>query len=630
MINTLFGQRYRVTEKIGSGGMADVYKAVDETLGRSVAVKVMHQKYASDPNFTARFRQEAQAAANLSSPNIVNIYDWGQDGNNYYIVMEYVRGTDLKSLILQKTYLPSKQVAEIGAQVCRALSVAHGYDIIHRDIKPHNIMVTPDGSVKVMDFGIARAGNTSMTQTGSVLGTAHYVSPEQAQGKALTAASDLYSLGIVLYEAASGKLPFDAETPVAVALKQVNEQPLRPSQFNPHLDSRLEAIIGKALVKDPRSRYTSAKEMGADLRNLVNAITAEGVQNAETTVAPAVVGGQKEVDKTRVIPAVGGASGLSDGPNPHAITNPPEFRPVPEEKNNWWIWVLLVAALIAAIVGGYFMLNGNPFDKPSVPNVVNQTLEAATEMIVEAGYKLGEVDEAFDEKIEKGRVISQTPAAGANAEKGTGVKLTISLGPEMVVVPDIKNMSEKEARDLLQSLGLSANAQPAEFNEEVESGKVISQSPEAGEQVIKGAAVTYIPSKGVETGEVPNVVNKKQADAIALLKTAGFGATVEEQFSATVAKGNVISQNPAGGITTNKGTKVTIVVSKGVELVKVPDVIALPWKAAVTTLENSGFKVKILYDPHSETGNVLEQDPQGDEKLPRGSTVSILVDLPQP
>ncbi|MHB1324492.1 MAG: protein kinase domain-containing protein, partial [Coriobacteriia bacterium] len=218
MEDLVFGRRYRVTEKIGSGGMADVYKSVDEVLGRTVAVKVLHPRYATDPSFVARFRQEAQAAANLSHPNIVNMYDWGREGETYYIVMEYVNGTDLKSLVTQRGPLDSMKAAEYAQQVCAALSVAHGYDIIHRDIKPHNLVLTPDGTIKVMDFGIARAGNTTMTQTGSVLGTAQYISPEQAQGKALGPASDLYSLGVTLYELVAGKLPFDADTPVATAL----------------------------------------------------------------------------------------------------------------------------------------------------------------------------------------------------------------------------------------------------------------------------------------------------------------------------------------------------------------------------------------------------------------------------
>jgi len=272
----IFGRRYKVTEKIGSGGMADVFKAVDEVLGRTVAVKVLHARYASDPNFVARFRQEAQAAANLSHPNIVNMYDWGRDGDTYYIVMEYVKGTDLKSLVTSQGPLDPRKVAEYGAQVCSALAVAHGYDIIHRDIKPQNIVLTPDGTIKVMDFGIARAGNTTMTQTGSVLGTAQYISPEQAQGKPLTPASDLYSLGVTLYELATGTLPFDGDTPVAVALKQVNDEPVPPRQVRASIPPALEAVILRALRKNPADRYASASEMRDDLQRVANGQSAVG------------------------------------------------------------------------------------------------------------------------------------------------------------------------------------------------------------------------------------------------------------------------------------------------------------------------------------------------------------------
>jgi eukaryotic-like serine/threonine-protein kinase len=291
----VFGRRYRVIEKVGSGGMAEVYKAVDEVLGRTVAVKVLHPRYAADPSFVARFRQEAQAAANLSHPGIVNIYDWGRDDETYYIVMEYVHGTDLKVLVGQQGALDPMKAAQYASQVCAALAVAHGYDIIHRDIKPHNIVLAPDGTVKVMDFGIARAGNTTMTQTGSVLGTAHYVSPEQAQGRPLGPGSDLYSLGIVLYELTTGQLPFDADTPVAVALKQVNEEPVPPRQINPDIPPALEAVIMRALQKDPATRYSSAEEMRTDLKRVL----AGGSVDAPAAVA---AGG---MDETSVMPAVG-------------------------------------------------------------------------------------------------------------------------------------------------------------------------------------------------------------------------------------------------------------------------------------------------------------------------------------
>ena len=261
MVGRTFNNRYTLTERVGLGGMAEVYRAQDNVLGRTVAVKVMLPQYAADPTFTKRFRQEAASAANLQSPYIVSIYDWGLDGETYYIVMEFLRGTDLKTAINERGAINQRKAAEIGSQIAQALSVAHEGGVIHRDIKPQNIMIQPDGNIKVMDFGIARAGDAGLSQTATVLGTAHYVSPEQAQGKELTGASDIYSLGVVLYEATTGKLPFDGQDAVSVAVKQVNELPAPPSTINPNIDPGLEAIIMKALEKDPNKRFKDASEM---------------------------------------------------------------------------------------------------------------------------------------------------------------------------------------------------------------------------------------------------------------------------------------------------------------------------------------------------------------------------------
>ena len=304
MIGRVFNGRYRITERIGIGGMAEVYKAQDQTLGRIVAVKVMLPQYAADPEFAARFKQEAASAANLQSPYIVNVYDWGHDDGTYFIVMEYVRGTDLKSAILQRGAINQRKVAEIGSQVCQALSVAHNQDIIHRDVKPQNIMVQPDGNVKVMDFGIARAKNSVKSQTSSVLGTAHYISPEQAQGKELTGASDMYSLGCVLYEAATGQLPFDGPDAVSVAMKQVQEEPLPPSQVKPDISPDLEAIILKAMDKNPYNRFQTARDMKQALDDFlmgrpVNiAGAAGGFASAPTSVMGSVPGMASEAGGT--------------------------------------------------------------------------------------------------------------------------------------------------------------------------------------------------------------------------------------------------------------------------------------------------------------------------------------------
>ncbi|MBO4352602.1 MAG: serine/threonine protein kinase, partial [Eggerthellaceae bacterium] len=267
MIGKLIAGRYQILERLGIGGMAEVFKAQDIVLGRVVALKVMLPQYAADPEFTQRFRQEAASAANLQNPYIVNIYDWGQDDGTYFIVMEYVRGSDLKECIKQRGAINQRKVAEIGMQVCQALTAAHHLDIVHRDIKPQNIMIQPDGNVKVMDFGIARAKNSVKTQTSSVLGTAHYISPEQAQGKELTFASDIYSLGIVMYEAATGTLPFDGPDAVSVALKQVNEQPQPLRQRKADIDPAFEAIVLKAINKDPRKRFETASDMRTALND---------------------------------------------------------------------------------------------------------------------------------------------------------------------------------------------------------------------------------------------------------------------------------------------------------------------------------------------------------------------------
>jgi len=604
----IYGRRYRATEKIGSGGMAEVFKAVDEVLGRTVAVKVMHPRYAADPTFAARFRQEAQAAANLQSPYVVNIYDWGQDGDTYYIVMEHVRGTDLKSIIEQKGALDSKRVAEIGAQVCSALSVAHGYDVIHRDIKPHNIMVTPDGSVKVMDFGIARAGNTTMTQTGSVLGTAHYVSPEQAQGRPLTAASDLYSLGIVLFEAATGQLPFDADTPVAVALKQVNEAAPLPRQFNANIDPGLESVIVTAMAKDPATRYDTADEMRQDLLRVV--------QGRE--VAPVVVPAVMPADQTAVMPMV--------ADDPYAAQTRSNGGRVPaRRKKPIWPWIILAVLLIG---GGLYAAYAMDLFSPgiAVPDLTGKTQTEAELLITQAGFTVGEVTQQPSTEVEEGLVLSQSPVPNATAEKESAVSFVLSSGPKSIEIPDIVGLPEDEAVALITEAGFAPRPLPDEFSDKVDAGNVISQSPEAGSDADEGSAIEYVVSRGVETVKVPDVVGDKRATAQATLDDAGFKVTVSEQFDNTVKSGLVISQNPSKGIVVAKGSTVRIVVSKGPEKVEVPDVIGETEADATAELENAGFDVKVTYEFHSGGGTVLEQSPSGGTMVSRGSSVEILVD----
>ena len=455
MIGTVFNGRYQITERIGIGGMAEVYSAQDTVLGRTVAVKVMLPQYASDPSFTERFRQEAASAANLQSPYIVNIYDWGQDGGTYYIVMEYVRGGDLKTGIKERGAINQRKVAEIGSQVCRALSVAHKQDIIHRDIKPQNIMIQPDGNVKVMDFGIARAKNSVRSKTSSVLGTAHYISPEQAQGKDLTPTSDIYSLGIVLYEAATGQLPFDGPDAVSVAMKQVNEEPVPPREINPQIDPAFEAIIMKALEKDPHNRYATANDMRADLNNFLAgrpvSVYSDGFTSAATSVMVPPAG--TSADATSVMPSTVSASTAQSYRQESSTSKGSGSG----SKKGLVIAIVAILAVIAIAVGVAFASGvfGSSEDDLEVPSVTNRTLEEAYQIIGDAGFEVGTISRVYDSSVEEGTVISQDPEAGEMRAANTKINLTVSLGEDTVTVPDISGMTAEEAQRTLASYGLS-------------------------------------------------------------------------------------------------------------------------------------------------------------------------------
>ena len=526
MIGRVFNNRYQITERIGIGGMAEVYRAQDNVLGRLVAVKVMLPQYAADPNFTQRFKQEAAAAANLQSPYIVNVYDWGQDEGTYYIVMEFVRGSDLKTAILERGAINQRKVAEIGSQVCQALSVAHGLDIIHRDIKPQNIMVQPDGNVKVMDFGIARAKNSVMTQTSSVLGTAHYISPEQAQGKDLTATSDIYSLGIVLYESATGRLPFDGPDAVSVAMKQVNDLPVPPREINPDIDPALEAIIMKAIAKNPEERFATAKDMRLALNDYLAGRPVnlgEGFTSAETVVMGGVVPPMGVADGTAVMPAMGGVNAAS----PTSAQRSYNANNTGGKKNNKKTIAIVIGIIAAlAVVGGIaFALmsgGGDDKDKVAVPSVVGKTVDEATAAIEEAGFELGKVEESFDDNVEAGQVISQDPKGDSKQAKGTKINLSVSKGTKAITVPDLSGKTADEAKKELTANGLKSASGEAEYSDTVEEGHVIRQDPVAGTEVAKDSTVTYILSKGSAGIDVPNVVGMLEGAATTALNNVGF------------------------------------------------------------------------------------------------------------
>ena len=617
MVGRTFNGRYRITERIGIGGMAEVYRAQDNVLGRVVAVKVMLPQYAEDPDFTRRFRQEASAAANLQSPYIVNVYDWGQDEGTYYIVMEYVRGSDLKTAIQERGAISERKVAQIGSQVCQALSVAHHLDIIHRDIKPQNIMIQPDGNIKVMDFGIARAKNSMKAQTSSVLGTAHYISPEQAQGKELTAASDIYSLGIVMYEAVTGHLPFDGPDAVSVAMKQVKETPKPPSHWVPDIDPNLESIIMKAMEKDPNRRFSTALEMRQVLTDylagrLGNRFSEARTQQMNTAAAPAGAYVPAGAGTTKVMNAI------KDDNQP--ASHKTDFRANSGKKQKMSgkkkALIAILLLLIAAAIGyaAWAMMNTH-----TVPDVTGQELNAAEQTLSSNGYSIGTVTEVYSTTVEKGKVVSTDPQAGTQADQGTRVNINVSKGTEQVNVPDVTGKSEAKAVAVLTAAGLTATAGDSQNSDTVAKGKIISTDPSANTLVDKGSEVTYVVSLGPSQVSVPDVTGQSQSSATSTLSNAGFEVYVTNDSSDTVSKGDVISQNPSGGSQADKGSTVTIVVSTGPDEVDVPNVTGMSVKSAASTLRAAGFKVSA----NSTSGTVTGYSPTSASK---GNTIYLTVE----
>ena len=635
MIGRVFSGRYKLVERIGTGGMAEVFRAEDTVLGRVVAVKVMLPQYAADKEFADRFRQEAASAANLQNPYIVNIYDWGQDGDDYFIVMEYVRGSDLKSGIKAKGALSQRKVAEIASQVCQALATAHAQDIMHRDIKPQNIMVQPDGNVKVMDFGIARAKNSVKSHTSSVLGTAHYISPEQAQGKEITQASDIYSLGCVMYEAVTGQLPFDGEDAVAVAMKQVNEKPQAPRAIKPDIDPDLEKIIGMAMNKSPERRFATARDMQNALTDYLAGRPVRFGSSADKT---AVIAGVGAAAGAAGAAAVAGAAYASGEPDKTGVMSPEEVQQraqknyrasddrggkpkkpekTPEQKaaarKKRLIIFGILAGILAVFLFVWFVI------LQAVPDCVGKNVDEAKALITENNYEVGDIEMTHDPNVAENDVISQNPMSWMRSTHGSKINLVVSLGPEMVTVPDVKDKTRTDATDILERAGFKVELTEDAYDKDIEAGKVCKQDPEGNTKAPKESTVKITISKGKETGQVPDVVNYSEADARAALEAAGFAVKVNREYSDRVDQGFVMSQNPGGGQKADKGSTVTITVSKGSDQVTVPDVTGMLKSQAIATLQAAGFNVSVGRDGE----RVSSQTPVGNNKAARGSTVTI-------
>jgi serine/threonine-protein kinase len=544
--------RYEIESVLGQGGMAKVFKGTDKVLGRTVAIKVLSPQFTDDAQFVARFRREAQSAAALNHPNIVGVFDTGSQGDVHYIVMEYVEGRTLRDVIRNEGPLLPQRAAEIADAVAKALEPAHQAGMVHRDIKPGNIMLTSDGEVKVMDFGIARTSTgDTLTQTAAVLGTASYLSPEQAQGQSVDARSDIYSLGCVLYEMVAGRAPFTGDSPVAIAYRHVRDDPVGPSRINPDVPSDLEAVILKAMAKNPANRYQTAAELRQDLGRLL--------QGLPTLATPVMAG-----DATEML------TRPDEGTAVYTGGVPPEEE---ERRRRRWVpWVIGLILLAALGVLAFFLLRGP--SEPAlvrVPDVIGQTEDAAIRELEDAGFDV-QSEREFSRQEERGRVFDQRPAPGQRLEEGQTVTILVSRGVQQVEVPEVTGLSQEEAEAEIAQAGLQVGSVSTE-NSETEAGIVIAQSPEARTEVDRNSAVNIVVSEGPATVAVPDVLCQDKASARSEVEGAGLDY---EEGSKTFsdecdgAAGVVIEQNPAPETEVAPGTTVTVTVSRGPEPIDTP------------------------------------------------------------
>jgi eukaryotic-like serine/threonine-protein kinase len=613
----LIGGRYELGRQLGVGGMARVYLGHDRILDRQVAVKVLSEPYASDPQFVERFRREASAAAGLNHPNIVAVYDRGEADGSYYIVMEYLAGPDLKQVIRARAPLPPLEAIDDAQQILAALGAAHRRDVIHRDVKPQNVLVAEDGHLKVTDFGIARAGaEVEMTAAGSVIGTAQYLSPEQARGDDVTAASDTYAVGIVLYEMLTGRVPFDGGPPVAVAMKQISDEPVSPRIVEPGVPRELEAVVMRALAKRPSERYRSAEEMSRALAEARAVIDGSGGTTRVIPQGPPTA-------ETRVIPAAGPPTGAT------RVAPPPPAQPPPGRRRRRWPAVLAVLVLLAAIgVGLFLYLNGTGSAKAvTVPSVNGLSAAAAQDRLEKAGLTV-DPQTTTDATVPRGQAISTIPGEGQQAHEGDTVILRVSGGPGQETVPDVSGKTLDEATATLTGKGFDVNP-TQEANDTVDEGTVIRTDPAGGVQAEKGSAVTVVVSSGPADVTVPDVRLGNQSAAKAILEKAGLVlGDVSTESSDRFGPGTVIRQDPKLGTSVPKGSSVDITVAAAApSTIAVPPVVGNTATAAKSKLENAGFRV-ISDTAPSDTapvGNVIDQTPPANEQVAPGSTITITV-----
>ncbi|MBF1186003.1 MAG: Stk1 family PASTA domain-containing Ser/Thr kinase [[Eubacterium] sulci] len=632
-MSKLLAGRYELIEKIGEGGMAVVYKAKDRLLNRYVAIKILRPEFTQDEQFLDSFKRESQAAAGLQHPNIVSIYDVGRTGNINFIVMELVDGRPLSDFIKENGHLDYKTTIDIAKQVASALAIAHKHQIIHRDVKPHNIMITSDGVAKLTDFGIARAVSkaTMVADTSKIIGSVHYFSPEQARGAYVDERSDIYSLGIVMFEMLTGRVPFDGETPVEVALKHINEDVPSPAKLVPGIPPALDKVVLKATDKYQTERYKSADEMLEALKNVefVTQMVGDRVFAGETDNKP-------RRDESLVAPVMSSRREDREQEMVIAPANPrkPKAKSDDKKKKKRAIIIGVAAAAILALFGILYVsgIIGGGGKEVTVPDVKGMSYSEAKEVLEAKGLKIEKADEPIaSQKIEKGKIVSQTPSKNSKVKKGRTVRVILSAGNTELKVPDLKGLSYKEAKTLLSEMGLQISKGDEVDSDSVTEGLIASQYPSAKTKVDKGDIITVNISKGKKDAVIPKLVGTtftSESDVSATLSKYGYKlgkVSYEESYE---TPGTIIKQSPDAGTTAEKKTTVDIVISKAKSKATVPNLNGMTYDQAESALQSLGFSVGRVTEEENNgftAGTVFKQYPAANSEYQTGSTVDIWI-----
>ena len=623
---TVFNDRYELHRQIARGGMADVYLARDLLLDRPVAVKVLFDQFSKDQQFVERFRREAQRAANLNHPNIVSVFDWGEERGTYFIVMEYVEGRSLAEMIRTEGSIHPDKVAEISSEVAAALSFAHRNGIVHRDVKPGNVLVSPNGHVKVADFGIARAlanVQSELTQAGTVMGTATYISPEQAQGMEIDPRSDLYSLGVMIYEMLSGRPPFTGETPVAVAYQHVQDSPVSPRAMGVSVAESLEAVTMKLLAKNPVNRYPTAEDLRNDLRRYQ-----QGAHDLKPSSPVGATGRKLQ--------------------HPVSVSKSPKQERVRRDDGFRRTALFTVFMGILLVVFGYLVVqfldtigvedDGDTsieLSMSEVPNLIGTPIEQAREILSEAKLSV-QMDYQTNIDYPENTVFDQDPTAGAKLEQAETVRLWGSKGTGPMTLIKVIGDSVSEAVRDLEAMGLRDDT--VEFEDPVQpAGQVIDQNPVAGSEITPGTRVILFVSKGPAVEQIPDLENRPFLAAMNIISQLGWLASTSEEASETIPAGLVIRTEPPAQSKLSPGSRVEIVISSGLPMILVPSVTSLLEDSALQTLEGEGFQVNLIEELLPEgsvnDGRVISQSPEPELEVELGTIVTIVIgrsELTQP